>query len=97
MLTELNVAGVMHAIDNPKEGVVPPLWDSHATERIVDIIRNLRPFDAFPHLLRCLDFLCCASCAGTMGFVDALPGGADCVQLANIINQRCGLAQCPCI
>ena len=41
MLTELNVAGVMHAIDNPKEGIVPPLWDGHATERIVDIIRNL--------------------------------------------------------
>ena len=41
MLTELNVADVMHAIDNPKEGVVPPLWDGHATERIVDVIRNL--------------------------------------------------------
>lgn len=41
MLTELIVADVMHAIDNPKEGVVPPLWDGHATERIVDIIRNL--------------------------------------------------------
>ena len=41
MLTELVVADVMHAIDNPKEGVVPPFWDGHATDRIVDIIRNL--------------------------------------------------------
>ena len=41
MLTELNVADVMHAIDNPKEGVVPPLWDGHATERIIDVIRAL--------------------------------------------------------
>ena len=41
MLTELDVADVMHAIDNPKEGVVPPLWDGHATERIVDVIRAL--------------------------------------------------------
>ena len=41
MLTELNVEHVMKAIENPKGGVIPPLWDGHATERILDTIRLL--------------------------------------------------------
>ena len=40
MLTELNVEDVLQAIENPKEGVIPPLWDGHATERILEVIRT---------------------------------------------------------
>lgn len=40
MLTELNVEDVLQAIENPKEGVIPTLWDGHATERILEVIRT---------------------------------------------------------
>ena len=41
MLTTLDAEAVMEAIRSPKEGVVPPHWDGHATERIVNVLQSL--------------------------------------------------------
>lgn len=37
-LIGLNLAAILHAIANPKQGVIPPLWDGHSTERVIQQI-----------------------------------------------------------
>jgi hypothetical protein len=41
MLTTLDAEAVMEAIRSPKNGVIPPHWDGHATERIVKVLQSL--------------------------------------------------------
>lgn len=38
VLIQRNLDEVLYALDHPKQGTIPPMWDGRATERILDII-----------------------------------------------------------
>lgn len=42
LITEWDIEQVLHALENPKKGTIPPMWDGKATERIIDLIANFR-------------------------------------------------------
>ena len=40
-LIGLNQEAILRALDNPKQGKIPPLWDGHSTERVIQQILSL--------------------------------------------------------
>lgn len=41
LVPDFNVARVFSALDAPKSGSVPPLWDGRATDRVVEVLQRL--------------------------------------------------------
>ena len=41
LVPEFDVAQVISALDAPKVGSVPPLWDGHATDRVIEVLQRL--------------------------------------------------------
>ena len=42
LIPSFDVEAVLDALDRPKQGIVPPLWDGRATERIIDVLLELK-------------------------------------------------------
>ena len=40
-LIGLNLEAILRALDNPKQGKIPPLWDGYSTERVIQQILSL--------------------------------------------------------
>jgi len=38
VLIQRNLDEILFSLSHPKQGKIPPMWDGHATERILDII-----------------------------------------------------------
>ena len=41
LVPTFDAEAVLHALDHPKPGTIPPLWDGFATERVIEVLQRL--------------------------------------------------------